>query len=398
LRNYLLQNGHRVIIANGMVEDLPQAVYRYPEKKRADFFTALVQKENITHVLWQYSPYAMHAKGTPWWVLGAMRALRKTGVRQSVYFHEIQIRYSVPGWYNKLRAWQQHSIANRALHYCQAAGTSISFYLQYIIPSHMGGRKSSVATDVQIIPVPPNIPVHYKQITNSTNIQEITEIQQPPLKFNQHSSEFGHPSPLPPSGGKGQGRGEGLACLQGRGEVLASFSNRALPSLVEALARIQKNHPALEVVWLGHASDTDMDALVKNCTRYGLKARITGAVPLEKLAVEMELLDLMLLPQPLESGSEGGISLKNGTLSAAMAAALPIIATRGDMTDTGLLQHGKNIHLLQDNAVDSWQKAIEQLLQDADYSDRLSDAGYVFYSEHLSWEVVGRGFEGLIGL
>jgi len=53
LRNYLLQNGHRVIIANGMVEDLPQAVYRYPEKKRADFFTALVQKENITHLLWQ---------------------------------------------------------------------------------------------------------------------------------------------------------------------------------------------------------------------------------------------------------------------------------------------------------------------------------------------------------
>jgi glycosyltransferase involved in cell wall biosynthesis len=62
-----------------------------------------------------------------------------------------------------------------------------------------------------------------------------------------------------------------------------------------------------------------------------------------------------------------------------------------------LLQHGKNIHLLQDNEVDTWQKAIEQLLQDADYRDRLSDAGYAFYSEHLSWEVVGKAFEGLIG-
>ena len=379
-----------------MVENLPQAVYRYPEKKRADFITALVQKENITHVLWQYSPYAMHSRGTPWWVLAVMKQLKKMGIQQSVYFHEIQIRYSVPGWFNKLRAFQQHTIANRAVTICNRAGTSIAFYLQYISPPlnfvrslrfprqpHKGGsvRSALTNTDVQIIPVPPNIPVQFNHLITLSDNKNLPENQTHPLKFNQHSSEFGHPSPFR--------RGEG-------GEVIASFSNRALPSLVEALGRIQKNHPALEVVWLGHASDTDMDALVKNCTRYGLKARITGALPLDKLAEEMEQLDLMLLPQPLESGSEGGISLKNGTLSAAMAAALPIIATRGDMTDTRLLQHGKNIHLLQDNEVDTWQKAIEQLLQDAYYRDHLSHAGYAFYQEHLSWEVVGKAFEGLM--
>jgi glycosyltransferase involved in cell wall biosynthesis len=398
-----------------MVEDLQQAVFRYPEKSRADFFTALVQKESITHVLWQYSPYAMHAQGTPWWVLAAMRALRKTGVQQSVYLHEIQIRYSVPGWYNKLRALQQHTIANQAVSICESAGTSISFYLQYITAKRQrdsakytkntgsalarsaDNLRLSAVKEIVLIPVPPNIPVQYKH-TTSTDSENISHKQPSPLKFRKHSSEFGHPSPIPPSGGRGQGRWEGPACRQGRGEVVASFSNRALPSVVEAIAFVQQSHPALKVVWLGHSSEAAMDALRANMARYGLEARITGALPLDKLAEEMQQLDIMLLPQPLEGVNEGGISLKNGTLSAAMAAALPIIATRGDMTDTGLLQHRKNIHLLQDNAVETWQQAIEQLLQDTDYRNRLSQAGYAFYQEHLSWEVAGKAFEGLIGL
>lgn len=382
-----------------MVEDVQQAVYRYPEKGCADFITGLVQKENITHVLWQYSPYAMHSRGTPWWVLGVMKQLKKTGIHQSIYFHEIQIRYSVPGWYNKLRAWQQHTIANRALHYCETAGTSISFYLQYITAKRQSNgakkKRNSVALSAEnlrlsavkcipLIPVPSNIPVQYKQIITPTNIEEISEKQNPPLKIRKHFSEFGHPSPLR--------RGEG-----GEGHVLlGAFSNRAIPSVVEALARIQQAHPTLRVVWLGHASDTDMDVLRSNMTRFGLNARITGALPLQMLAEEIEHLDLMLLPQPLGHGCEGGISLKNGTLSAAMAAALPIIATRGDMTDTGLLQHGKNIHLLPDNEVESWQHAIGHLLQDTDYRNGLSQSGYAFYKEHLSWEVVGEAFEGLM--
>ena len=374
-----------------MVEDLQQAVYRYPEKSRADFLKALVKKENITHVLWQYSPYAMHAKGTPWWVLGAMRALRKTGVQQCIYFHEIQIRYSVPGWYNKLRAWQQHTIANDAVNICDRAGTSIEFYLRYIGLPRMGGSVRSGVKYVRIIPVPPNIPAKLQSKKSFQKKSTLNEIFQPPPKFNQHSPEFGHPSPIPPSGGRGQGRGEG-------GEVIASFSNRALPSLIEALASIQKKHSTLKVVWLGHASEYDMDALRTNMSRFGLKARITGAVPLNTLAEEIAQVDIILLPQPLGEGNEGGISLKNGTLSAAMAAGKPIMATRGDMTDTGLLQHGKNIHLLQDNAMDTWRQALDQFLQDADYRDRLSMAGYAFYNEYLCWKVVGKSFEGLLGL
>jgi glycosyltransferase involved in cell wall biosynthesis len=168
--------------------------------------------------------------------------------------------------------------------------------------------------------------------------------------------------------------------------------------VVEALAWVQQAHPDLDVVWLGHAAENDRAALQQDMDRFGLRARSTGTLPLEELAHEIAQANLLLLPQPLDHGSEGGISLKNGTLSAAMAAALPIIATRGDMTDTGLLQHGNNIHLLPDNKVESWQHAIEYVLQHADYRNGLSQSGYAFYQSHLSWEVVGEAFEGLIGL
>lgn len=407
LRNDWQQKGHRVIIANGMVDDVQQAVYRYPEKNRAEFITALVRKENITHVLWQYSPYAMHSRGTPWWVLGVMKQLKKMGIHQAIYFHEIQIRYSVPGWFNKLRAFQQHTIANRAVSLCESAGTSISFYLQYITAKRQSkgakyakntgsalalsaeNLRLSAVKEMLLIPVPPNIPVQYKQIITPTNIEEISEKYQPPLKFNQHSSEFVHPSALPPLGGRGEGRGEG-------GEVLAAFANRAIPSVVEALARVQQAYPDLDVVWLGHAGENDRAALQQDMDRFGLRARSTGTLPLEELAREIAQANLLLLPQPLGHGGEGGVSLKNGTLSAAMAAALPIIATRGDMTDTGLLQHGKNIHLLPDNEVESWQHAMEFLLQDTVYRNGLSQSGHAFYQSHLSWEVVGEAFEGLM--
>lgn len=422
LARYLQQQAYRVIVANGTSENMFQQVYRYPETNRVAFLQELVQKESITHVLWQYSPYALHARGTPWWVVKAARALRKMGLQQAVYFHEIQIRYSVPGLFNTWRAFQQQQIAQRLLSICGKAGTSISFYLPYL----SGGNPADWATQqgdsgayaeqnrglpagknkIVLIPVPTNIPVRYIAPTAKavpaaesklvetgagTPAANSYEAYLSLLGINpQEASSFPHTSneavsPL------AEGWGGGFRFH--KTFPILSFANRALPGIVEALATLQKAHPTIEPVWLGHASETGLAALRQKTEALGLSARVTGTQPLEKLAAEIEAAEIVLLPQPLGKKGEGGISLKNGTLSAAMAAGKAIIATRGDMTDTHLLQHGVQIHFVNDNETATWHHAIEHLLQNETYRHQLGQQAYHFYQQHLSMAVVGKAFE-----
>jgi hypothetical protein len=465
-------------VATGTHPDQQQAVCRYPEKGRAAFLKHLVEKENITHVLWQYSPYAMHPRGTPWWVLQAMRALRKTGVQQSVYFHEVQIRYSVPGWLNTLRAFQQHTIANRALRICGKGATSIAFYLQYFnayitankqndtaeaakpssafsaenlrlsavkktvkqqsdtaeaakpssaffakILSLFAVKKNTEAKNMHLIPVPPNIPTkHHSSIkgggSGETGSGGSTEGSMPATltdfltllglhppqssSFSTTSGEVGGGAiggdALFPPRGLARGGGEGLPFVRIHKPLrLVAFTNRALPSVVQALAPVQKQFSTIKIVWLGHAAPQDITALEHQCTGLGLKARITGTQPLDVLATEIEQADIVLLPQPLGIKGEGGISLKNGTLAAAMAAGKAIIATRGDMTGTALLNPSNLLHLVADNDAATWQHAITHLLKDEPYRRLLGQNARAFYEEHLCWEVVGEKFLELMG-
>jgi glycosyltransferase involved in cell wall biosynthesis len=74
-----------------------------------------------------------------------------------------------------------------------------------------------------------------------------------------------------------------------------------------------------------------------------------------------------------------------------------VIATRGDMTGPEL-RHGIHLHLVGDNEPGSWIAALEQVMGDAAYAKNLGEEGRKFFERYLSWEVVGRGFEGFLGI
>lgn len=367
LRDALQRRGHTVLIATGTAEAAGQDgvhVYPFDAHDRARWLATLVEQWGIQKVLWQYSPYALHPKGMPWWVVQAAKAQKAAGVRQYAFFHEVRIRYAVPGLFNKWRAWQQQQIASRLVKLCDAVATSIPFYLQYLEPPVQDARP------VQLIPVPSNIPV--------TGGEDMRTVQ---------------------AGVVAQDRAHAAGALStgfGMADSVGVFANRALPGVVEALARVQRSRPSLNVVWLGHASEPERTALQEQMVQHGLYARCTGALPLPLLAQEMEQVTLLLLPQPLGPRGEGGISLKNGTLAAAFGAGLSVIATRGDMTGPEL-QHGTHLHLLDDNSADAWQEAIARLLSEPGYAQSLAEGGRRFYHQHLTWNVAGRQFEAWIG-
>jgi glycosyltransferase involved in cell wall biosynthesis len=63
----------------------------------------------------------------------------------------------------------------------------------------------------------------------------------------------------------------------------------------------------------------------------------------------------------------------------------PVIASSGDMTDTALLQHGSVLHLPEQNTTEAWKRAIDLLLHDAAYANRLGRGGLQFFQQHLTW-------------
>jgi glycosyltransferase involved in cell wall biosynthesis len=271
--------------------------------------------------------------------------LQSAGVKQYAYFHEVRIRYSVPGPYNKWRAFVQQRLAEKMTGICTGVATSIPLNRSYL--------EFGQSAPCRLIPVPPNIPI-------------------------PSGSEWSPPQ-----------RGE-------RGGRVVGFANRALPGVVQALGVVQGRRPGWAVQWVGQVSAAAAQAIEKEMQAAGLQATLTGALSAGDLAAALMDADIVLLPQPLDGRGRGGISLKNGTLAAALGAGRAVIATRGDMTGPEL-QHGNHLHLVGDNAPGSWIGALEQVMGDAAYAKNLGGEGRKFFERYLSWEVVGAAFEEWMG-
>jgi len=90
----------------------------------------------------------------------------------------------------------------------------------------------------------------------------------------------------------------------------------------------------------------------------------------------------------------GGISTKSGSLAAAYAAGLPIIGTKGDMTDD-FFKNLENIFLIEKLEVDEIVNAIKKII-DKELYNRLKYFSKKTYEEKLSWEVISEKYKNLI--
>ena len=77
----------------------------------APVLVQLVQQQQITHLWWQYVPTRYQTKGLPLWWPTVVQKLAKTGVHQSIYFHEVGLRPSGAGLKEAAIARAQHGIS-----------------------------------------------------------------------------------------------------------------------------------------------------------------------------------------------------------------------------------------------------------------------------------------------
>jgi glycosyltransferase involved in cell wall biosynthesis len=160
--------------------------------------------------------------------------------------------------------------------------------------------------------------------------------------------------------------------------VLATLGSRSPawlggPVLAAATAVAATGCPA-SVLLLG-ADAPDVDGLGDV-----LRVRRPGWLCDEDLAAALAAADLFLLPLA------DGVSTRRTTLMAALQHAVPVIATRGPLTDRQLAETGNALQLVPVARADLFGEAARALAEDPAARARLGRAGRSLYETAFAWE------------
>ncbi len=162
---------------------------------------------------------------------------------------------------------------------------------------------------------------------------------------------------------------------------------RRLDLMVDAFALVQKRHPDAELILIGNlgtSEDPRYRALKEHISKSAVanRVRLTGPLPLWRVAEEVSALDIYLLPD------EAGASTRSSTLPIAFGSEVPVVATRGSETATDFFTDGENIAFAEGMTASALAAATLGVLEDPMRAGRLRTGGRLLYDRHLSWEAI----------
>jgi glycosyltransferase involved in cell wall biosynthesis len=160
--------------------------------------------------------------------------------------------------------------------------------------------------------------------------------------------------------------------------VLATLGSRSpgwlgAPVLAAAEAVAAAGWPASALLLGADAPDVDGLGDV-------LRVRRPGWLSEEDLAAALAAADVFLLPLA------DGVSTRRTTLMAALQHALPVVATRGHLTDRQLLEAGDALRLVPVARADLFAEAARALAAEPAARVSLGRAGRSLYERAFSWE------------
>ncbi|MDX1688438.1 MAG: glycosyltransferase family 4 protein [Candidatus Promineifilaceae bacterium] len=165
--------------------------------------------------------------------------------------------------------------------------------------------------------------------------------------------------------------------------------SKGADTLVRALARLDER---FHVVFIGGrtgASDTAnnqafLGRLERLIDEMGVGERVhwTEFLPDEAVSAHMAAADVMVLPY------RDGVSLRRGTLMAALAHGRPVVSTR-PATPIPALRHGKELWLAPPADADGLADAIRTVAEDDDLRQQLA-VGAKQAAQQFTWDKIGR--------
>ncbi len=310
------------------------------ERFNPSILLVLAKQIKPDFILFQYVPYLYSKRGVPAWLPIAFARLRQNGFKIITTFHEIARGYETKlpsDWaiasIQRLIAWQLAALSTASI-------TSTSLYFKMLKP---------FSKKLYRIGIGSNFPEPNSQVIKTDKVQ------------------------------------------------LISFANRVSLPLLAALKALMDACIAFQFTALGKISKTACATLLKDITKLGLEnhIRISSDLNPEVFIEQLKQADIYLQIEDVDKHGNGGLSLKSGALAAALSCGLPIIATKGKMSDIGILRDREHVLYVKNEPRDI-AKALMELLSNSSLSLALKQQGKRYYEENLTWERIGKNYNSVL--
>jgi glycosyltransferase involved in cell wall biosynthesis len=330
---------HIITFAENVIEtDHIHIIKKADQKKISSWLKCLKHKDEVQTIIFQYEPYSFSKIGVPLYLIHICLLLKLRGYNLSVMFHEVATRL-----------------------YVANPKKIVLSILQLIIAYFITAVSSVRAT------------------STSFNAKQLKPFS---FKFLPISSNFNKAA----SGEKKINSVFKIGCFANRvDDFFGDVVDQILQKKLGHVYLIGKQSKANNEVWKKF-NFSNRDDLI-----------ITGTLSASEIEECFDKLDLFIHMEKIDPKGRGGASLKNGSLAAALNWGLPVITSKGDMTDETMLQNKKNIYFTNNPyIVNDWVDAVETLINNQDLKNSIQKNALQFYNQNLSWPVITKKYISLL--
>lgn len=293
-----------------------------------------IKQLNPYCVLLQYVPGSYHHHAIPWALNTFIKKLKKLYIKVVTTFHETYVRYNWTHPKYIYLALAQRIIARTVAKNSDALITSIDRYKNQLCKWNK---------NIKIIPIGSNIlpvPIGKKDI----------------LKLRQKIAPNGE-------------------------FVLTTFGNRDHHSIIDLFLKLLEKKQNVVLLILGNSD------ISKNITQNKLREKVIVTGFLEAKEIYHYLKCSNLFINITNFSKKGGSNNKSGALAAGFCAELPIVGSKGRMTNKLLIEKSK-IQWLNFNDLNASSNSIIGILGDKELRDSLSRYSRLFYDNYLAWPII----------
>jgi glycosyltransferase involved in cell wall biosynthesis len=162
---------------------------------------------------------------------------------------------------------------------------------------------------------------------------------------------------------------------------------RRFDLMIDAFTLVHQRYPDSELVLIGDLG-TDSSSRYRDLKAHIAQSpaakhiRLTGAIPLWRVAEEVAALDVYMLPD------ETGASTRSSTLPVALGSGIPVVATCGPETALNFFVDGENIAFADAMTATDLAAVALRVLDDPILADKLGTGGRLLYQRDLAWSAI----------
>lgn len=300
------------------------------------WLNCLKPAHQVNTIIIQYEPYSFSKIGLPLYLIYIFGILKLKGYNISIMFHEVATRLYIANPKKIAVSFLQLTVAYFLTAISSVRTTSTSFNAKQLKPFKF-----------TLLPIPSNFTKKTSHIINQNQV------------------------------------------------VIGCFANRVDEFFAEVIDKILEKKP-VTIYLIGKQNKANNQVWEQHNFYNNEKLFLTGTLSSEEIQQVFDRLTIFAHMEKIDAQGRGGASLKNGTLAAALNWGLPVVTSKGDMTDETFLRNQHNIYFVNDPfSAEDWANSINKLSENVTLSNTIGQNAGKFYNDVLSWNTITKKYISL---